>query len=693
MDTKRSSEPATRNSTVAQKGRGSSAMKNSKQEEVKTKEHFRRSTGSISSLSNVGETVIGSLRTSTVGPKRDRKDATKERSASKIEVIRTTMKQVGPVVAADVYEKLNLYVLADKFYLEPRDRNGELRSESYLEIDRVSDELHVRNASESPIPIVHAEISSIFGIVGVVKLISGNGLIIIKRAELVGEINGHDIWTILETEVIPYKKGTMHLTEKQRRFNKHFIDMIQLVLSTGGFYYSTTFDITRTFQWLSENATPGFRDLSLMERADDRFVWNRYLSAQFIADGRLGKYTLPIMHGFVGIRRAAVNGNTFQLAIISRRSVYRAGVRFFMRGVNSDGHSANYVETEQIIQHDRGSPDNRVLSSFVQVRGSIPLYWSQHPNLRWQPVPTMKPNDHQLEAYVKHMKMQREIYGGKHVIVNLINQKGREKRIGGELERTVVQGNLDFVRYNAFDFHKECHAMNWDRLSILQDQLTHEINSFGFFLSSLANPDKVRTQAGYFRTNCMDCLDRTNVVQAMIAKESLLQQLIFMDIAPIGSSIDQFAEFNSLFKNLWADNGDECSKQYAGTGALKADFTRIGKRTYGGAINDGINALTRYFKNNFYDGYRQDAIDLFLGNFRIDPNNLPDSLEQSVINFDFHGVAILFAIFAATMVILCLIVSESYTVSVFWLIVLALLLTFIVLNGEEFVNSPKLKVD
>ena len=45
-----------------------------------------------------------------------------------------------------------------------------------------------------------------------------------------------------------------------------------------------------------------------------------------------------------------------------------------------------------------------------------------------------------------------------------------------------------------------------------------------------------------------------------------------------------------------ADNGDECSKQYAGTGALKTDFTRVGKRTVNGALADGVNAVTRYFK-------------------------------------------------------------------------------------------------
>jgi len=29
-----------------------------------------------------------------------------------------------------------------------------------------------------------------------------------------------------------------------------------------------------------------------------------------------------------------------------------------------------------------------------------------------------------------------------------------------------------------------------------------------------------------------------------------------------------------LFDAAWADNADACSKQYAGTGALKTDFTR-----------------------------------------------------------------------------------------------------------------------
>jgi hypothetical protein len=57
-----------------------------------------------------------------------------------------------------------------------------------------------------------------------------------------------------------------------------------------------------------------------------------------------------------------------------------------MRGTDIQGNSANFVETEQIVEFDQdGQRTNRVLTSFLQTRGSIPLYWSQRPNLKWQP--------------------------------------------------------------------------------------------------------------------------------------------------------------------------------------------------------------------------------------------------------------------------------------------------------------------
>ena len=40
------------------------------------------------------------------------------------------------------------------------------------------------------------------------------------------------------------------------------------------------------------------------------------------------------------------------------------------------------------------------------------------------------------------------------------------------------------------------------------------------------------------------------------------------------------------------------------TGALKVDFTKTGKRTFAGMIDDGLNSVMRYYINNFTDGVR-----------------------------------------------------------------------------------------
>ena len=71
------------------------------------------------------------------------------------------------------------------------------------------------------------------------------------------------------------------------------------------------------------------------------------------------------------------------------------------------------------------------------------------------------------------------------------------------------------------------------------------------------NPDKqenwttVTSQSGVFRVNCLDCLDRTNIVQSCIAKD-----LVTHFISKQYPGKDVFSEFVPLFNSLWADNGD-----------------------------------------------------------------------------------------------------------------------------------------
>eukprot|EP01113_Clastostelium_recurvatum_P022325 TRINITY_DN2661_c0_g1_i2.p1 TRINITY_DN2661_c0_g1~~TRINITY_DN2661_c0_g1_i2.p1 ORF type:complete len:242 (+),score=69.79 TRINITY_DN2661_c0_g1_i2:148-873(+) len=161
--------------------------------------------------------------------------------------------------------------------------------------------------------------------------------------------------------------------------------------------------------------------------------------------------------------------------------------------------------------------------------------------------------------------------------------------------------------------------MRFDRLSLLMDQISTDIEKTGYYLADNTGT-MVSKQAGVFRTNCIDNLDRTNVVQSLLARQALAVQLVQLGLARERRTVFEMP-FEAQFKNIWANHADVISKQYSGTGAMKTDFTRTGKRTTQGAINDGINGLMRYYLNNFTDGFRQDALDLFVGNYTVDTHH------------------------------------------------------------------------
>jgi hypothetical protein len=84
-----------------------------------------------------------------------------------------------------------------------------------------------------------------------------------------------------------------------------------------------------------------------------------------------------------------INEEVFALGLITRRSRHRPGTRYFSRGIDAQGHVSNYVETEQLILYD--GPDAKLplvgkqVLSYVQTRGSIPVYWAQIINLKYTP--------------------------------------------------------------------------------------------------------------------------------------------------------------------------------------------------------------------------------------------------------------------------------------------------------------------
>ena len=77
-----------------------------------------------------------------------------------------------------------------------------------------------------------------------------------------------------------------------------------------------------------------------------------------------------------------------------------------------------------------------------------------------------------------------------------------------------------------------------------------------------------------------------SVVQAFLAAENLANILSSWGILNTNSvqELEQNCDFQSIYRNSWADHANLISVQYAGTGALKTDYTRTGVRTHWGLL-------------------------------------------------------------------------------------------------------------
>lgn len=71
----------------------------------------------------------------------------------------------------------------------------------------------------------------------------------------------------------------------------------------------------------------------------------------------------------MSVTDCTIKGRSFRYTLISRRSCYRAGTRYNIRGIDSDGQVANFVETEQIVEfgNSRCSYVQVVISTSVHV--------------------------------------------------------------------------------------------------------------------------------------------------------------------------------------------------------------------------------------------------------------------------------------------------------------------------------------
>lgn len=114
--------------------------------------------------------------------------------------------------------------------------------------------------------------------------------------------------------------------------------------------------------------------------------------------------------------------------------------------MDEKGNCANYVETEQILTF------RHHLLSFTQVRGSVPIYWSQ-PGYKYRPPPRLDRDEAETQqAFERHFNKELSIYR-RVCIINLVEQSGKEKLIGDAYSKHVIKYDNDHISYVTFDFH------------------------------------------------------------------------------------------------------------------------------------------------------------------------------------------------------------------------------------------------
>ncbi|KAL8991409.1 MAG: hypothetical protein Q9177_000157 [Variospora cf. flavescens] len=241
-------------------------------------------------------------------------------------------------------------------------------------------------------------------------------------------------------------------------------------------------------------------------------------------------------------------------------------------------------------------------------------------------------------AFDKHFDHLELAYGAVHILNLMSATKSGEVELTMRYQQHVqhsplnqtagsigVTGNR--LMTSQFDFHAETKGPGgYEAASMVRRLIQDKADSFAYLLCDITDKSRktdmdirsngpsrqestvILQQEGIFRTNCLDCLDRTNLIQTIISQMALE---LFLGHRSERAPTDFWVRHASL----WADNGDlkALSKIYAGTGALKSSFTRHGKMSLAGAIADARKSATRLYINNFADKGRQNTIDMLLG--------------------------------------------------------------------------------
>ncbi|XP_058781494.1 phosphoinositide phosphatase SAC2-like [Vicia villosa] len=598
---------------------------------------------------------------------------------------------VGGVHSKSCYmQKFRLYETRSRFYMTGRDKNKTFWR--VLKIDRL--EPSELNIVEDPTLYTETEycdilrcihegnkstgglkfVTNCYGIIGFIKFLEPYYMLLITNRKKIGKICGHNVYAITKSEMVPIPhpsvRSKLAYSKDENRYKKLLCSMDL----TKDFFYSYSYNIMLSLQ--KNLSGHNFTGQTLYETL---FVWNEFLTRGIRNSLQNTSWTVALVYGFFKQVNLSIPGHEFNMIIIARRSRHYAGTRYLKRGVNERGRVANDVETEQIVFADASDGSPMQISSVVQIRGSIPLFWSQEASpLNIKPDIILSHKDAKFEATKLHFENLVKRYGNPIIILNLI--KTHEKRPRETILRTEfvnavksINQNLkedECLRFLHLDLHRQSRRKATNVLvqlgkvaasalqltDIFYCPVTPNTRLEGLFPYSFSENNNVNEtvavqdriskfnvdketkvdncdyngddenkdytvkpktlQSGVLRTNCIDCLDRTNIAQfayGLVALGRQLQVLGFIKDPHIDLDKPLAKEVMKAYESM----GDTLAFQYGGSAAHNKIFSeRRGQWKAAAQSQELIRTLQRYYNNTCLDGAKQKAINIFLGHFQ-----------------------------------------------------------------------------
>ncbi|KAK3148197.1 hypothetical protein QOZ80_3BG0291960 [Eleusine coracana subsp. coracana] len=569
------------------------------------------------------------------------------------------------VTGGKFLQKFRLYETRSKFYLIGRDKNRTLWR--VLKIDRM--ECTELGIEEDPTSYTENEcqellwrihegnrltgglkfVTKCYGIVGFVKFLGPYYMVLITRRRKVGTICGHEIYSIGKSEMIAVPSVIVWPNVAYSRDENRYKRLLCSVDLSKDFFFSYSYNIMRSLQKNINEKNSGQVIYETM------FVWNEFLTRAIRNHLKNASWTVALIHGFFKQSKLSVSGKDFWLTLIARRSRHFAGTRFLKRGVNEKGRVANDVETEQIVFEDTSDEIPNQITSVVQHRGSIPLVWFQETSrLNIRPDIILKP-DVDYKATRLHFENLGHRYGNPIIILNLIKtreKKPRESLLRAEFAKAIHYINKGLpedkrLKFLHMDLSKLSRRKGTNVLALLHKVASDVLDLTEFLNCAITrstepedassgqrtvtkpcddenNNQNICTtnlvplllQKGVLRTNCIDCLDRTNVAQFAYGLAALERQLHTLGLTE-APKIEMHSPLADDLMDFYERMGDTLAIQYGGSAAHNKIFCeQRGQWKAATQSQEFLRTLQRYYNNAYTDLEKQDAINVFLGHFQ-----------------------------------------------------------------------------